>query len=55
MVNLDTDLISLVTAYMYYYYNWLSKCKDLTQKMMHTFRKNGFIKGKNAHKRLKSI
>ncbi len=52
----DTDFICLVTAQMSYYTNWLIKCKNLTQKVMHTFRKNGFIKvkmpleGKNKFK-----
>ncbi len=36
----DTDLISLVKA----------QCKNLTQKMMHTFRKKKWLKGKNGHK-----
>ncbi len=30
--------------------NSLIKCKNLTQKIMDTFRENGFYKGKNAHK-----
>ncbi len=46
-INLvDTDFICLVTAQMSYYYNSLIKCKNLTQNIMDTFRKNGFIKVK---------
>ncbi len=53
----DTDLISLITDQMSYYSNWLIKCKNLTQMMMHTFRKNGLIvkmtiKDKNQFKRI---
>ncbi len=42
----DTDFICLVTAQKFYYSNLLIKCKNLTQKIMDTFRKNGFIKVK---------
>uniref|UniRef100_A0A672JZU6 Uncharacterized protein n=1 Tax=Sinocyclocheilus grahami TaxID=75366 RepID=A0A672JZU6_SINGR len=35
----DTDFICLVTAQMSYYSNSLIKCKNLTQKIMHTYRK----------------
>ncbi len=40
------DLICLVTAQMSYYSNSLIKCKNVTQKIMDTFRKNDFIKVK---------
>ncbi len=35
----DTDLICLVTAQMSYYSNSLIKCKNMTQKIVHTIRK----------------
>ncbi len=47
---IDIDLICVVTAQMSYYCNSLIKYKNLTQNIMDTFRKNGFLKGKNAHK-----
>ncbi len=43
---IDTDFIFLVTAQMSYYSNSLMKCKNVTQKIMDTFRKNGFMKVK---------
>ncbi len=51
---IDTDLICLITAQMSYS-NWLIKCNNLTQMIMHTFRKNGLIvkmtiKSKNLFK-----
>ncbi len=52
---IDTDLISLLTAQMSYYSNSLIKHKDLTQKIMHTFRKNGFIQVKISLNLLENI
>ncbi len=45
----DTDLICLITAQMSYS-NWLIKCKNLTQMIMHTLKKK-----KKYYKRYKSI
>ncbi len=46
---IDTDLICLITAQMSYS-NWLIKCNNLTQMIMHTLEKK-CPKCKNDHKK----